>query len=70
MVKEEKWLTLVTDGLGCEAVLEHNYALMQVELGKARCHLLLDAGFPKDMAEAYLVKIVQENYSLPKREND
>ena len=63
-------VTVIEDYWGNRLYLEHSKALQQVEAGKRRYQIVLEAGMSQEVADSQLIKIVQENYSLPKREND
>ena len=63
-------VTVIEDYWGNRLYLEHNEALRQVEAGKRMYQITVEAGISPELAEVLLVKIVQENYSLPKRKDD
>lgn len=63
-------VTVIEDYWGNRFYLEHSKALQQVEAGKRRYQIVLEAGMSQEVADSQLIKIVQENYSRPKREND
>lgn len=63
-------VTVIEDYWGNRFYLEHSKALQQVEAGKRRYQIVLEAGMSQEVADSQLIKIVQENYSLPKRKDD
>lgn len=63
-------VTVIEDYWGNRFYLEHSKALQQVEAGKRRYQIVLEAGMSQEVADSQLIKIVQENYSRPKHKND